>query len=801
MTEKQGFMTALYERLSRDDELNGESNSISNQKKLLEQYAKEHGFTNLVHFTDDGISGTRFDRPGFLAMMKEVESGKVGTILIKDMSRMGRDYLKVGQYMELLRQKNVRLIAVNENVDSFREDDDFTPFRNIMNEWYARDTSKKIKSTFKAKGKSGKHVASTTPYGYLKDKDDPNVWIVDEEAAVVVRRIFHMTMDGYGPYQIAKALKEDKVEIPAVHMAKKDAGLWKGRVEEIKDPYGWGSSTVAGILKKREYLGHTVNFKTRKHFKDKKSHYVSEDNWTVFENTQEAIIDQETFDNVQRIRSNVRRYPDGWGEAHPLTGLMYCADCGSKMYVHRVNNGKRVPQYTCSAYSKVPVGTLCQTQHRINADVIMELIKELLKAVAEYSQLNREEFLETVKKAQTSQQSSEITRLKSRLAEAKKRVQELERISGLTSEQAKEYLLKTVEEDVKHDTAKMIKELEAQAKEEADKKAKEYVVTAIQRCAADHVAETTISVVQLPSDEMKGRIIGREGRNIRTLETLTGVELIIDDTPEAVVLSSFDPIRREVARIALEKLIVDGRIHPARIEEMVEKARKEVEQNIREEGEAAALEVGVHGLHPELIRLLGRMKFRSSYGQNALKHSIEVAQLSGLLAGEVGCDVRMAKRAGLLHDIGKSIDHEVEGSHIQIGADLCKKYKESQIVINTVESHHGDVEPQSLIACIVQAADAISAARPGARRETLETYTNRLKQLEDITNSFKGVEKSFAIQAGREVRIMVVPEQVSDSEMVLLARDISKQIEAELEYPGQIKVNVIRESRVTDYAK
>ena len=428
MTEKQGFMTALYERLSRDDELNGESNSISNQKKLLEQYAKEHGFTNLVHFTDDGISGTRFDRPGFLAMMKEVESGKVGTILIKDMSRMGRDYLKVGQYMELLRQKNVRLIAVNENVDSFREDDDFTPFRNIMNEWYARDTSKKIKSTFKAKGKSGKHVASTTPYGYLKDKDDPNVWIVDEEAAVVVRRIFHMTMDGYGPYQIARALKEDKVEIPAVHMAKKDAGLWKGRVEEIKDPYGWGSSTVAGILKKREYLGHTVNFKTRKHFKDKKSHYVSEDNWTVFENTQEAIIDQETFDNVQRIRSNVRRYPDGWGEAHPLTGLMYCADCGSKMYVHRVNNGKRVPQYTCSAYSKVPVGTLCQTQHRINADVVMELIKELLKAVAEYSQLNREEFLETVKKAQTSQQSSEITRLKNRLAEAKKRVQELEKL-------------------------------------------------------------------------------------------------------------------------------------------------------------------------------------------------------------------------------------------------------------------------------------------------------------------------------------------------------------------------------------
>ncbi|EDR46929.1 ribonuclease Y [Dorea formicigenerans] len=384
---------------------------------------------------------------------------------------------------------------------------------------------------------------------------------------------------------------------------------------------------------------------------------------------------------------------------------------------------------------------------------------------------------------------------------SQQRVQELERISGLTSEQAKEYLLKTVEEDVKHDTAKMIKEMEAQAKEEADKKAKECVVTAIQRCAADHVAETTISVVQLPNDEMKGRIIGREGRNIRTLETLTGVELIIDDTPEAVVLSGFDPIRREVARIALEKLIVDGRIHPARIEEMVEKAQKEVDSMIREEGESAALEVGVHGIHPELIKLLGRMKFRTSYGQNALKHSIEVAQLSGLLAGEIGLDVRVAKRAGLLHDIGKSIDHDVEGSHIQIGVDLCRKYKESATVINAVEAHHGDVEPESLIACVVQAADTISAARPGARRETLETYTNRLKQLEDIANQFKGVEKSFAIQAGREIRIMVVPEQVSDADMVLLARDIAKQVEFELEYPGQIKVNVIRESRVTDYAK
>ena len=382
-----------------------------------------------------------------------------------------------------------------------------------------------------------------------------------------------------------------------------------------------------------------------------------------------------------------------------------------------------------------------------------------------------------------------------------KGVQELERISGLTSDQAKDELLRSVEDDVKVDVARLYKELENRAKDEADKKAKEYVVNAIQKCAVDHVAETTISVVQLPSDEMKGRIIGREGRNIRTLETLTGVDLIIDDTPEAVVLSAFDSIRREIARVALEKLIVDGRIHPARIEEMVETAQKEVEAQIREDGENAAMDVGVHGIHPELLKLLGRMKFRSSYGQNALKHSIEVAQLSGLLAGEIGVDVRMAKRAGLLHDIGKSIDHEVEGSHIQIGVDLCKKYKEGPIVINTVASHHGDVEPESLIACIVQAADAISAARPGARRETLETYTNRLKQLEDITNEFKGVDKSFAIQAGREIRVMVVPEHVTDADMVLLARDIAKQIEAELEYPGQIKVNVIRESRAVDYAK
>ena len=409
--------------------------------------------------------------------------------------------------------------------------------------------------------------------------------------------------------------------------------------------------------------------------------------------------------------------------------------------------------------------------------------------------LERREQSLSARESNLSRKQAEIDELSA------KRQQELERISGLTSEQAKDYLLKTVEDEVKHETAVMIKEMELKAKEEADKKAREYVVTAIQKCAADVVSESTISLVQLPNDDMKGRIIGREGRNIRTLETLTGVDLIIDDTPEAVVLSSFDPVRREVARIALEKLIVDGRIHPARIEEMVEKAKKEVETMMREEGEAATLEVGVHGLHPELVKLLGRMKFRTSYGQNALKHSIEVAELSGLIAGEIGEDVKLAKRAGLLHDIGKSIDHEMEGSHVSIGVDLCRKYKENATVINAVASHHGDFEAETLIACIVQAADTISAARPGARRETLETYTTRLTKLENIANEFKGVDKSFAIQAGREIRVMVVPEHVTDADMVILAREISKRIEDELEYPGQIKVSLIRESRVTDYAK
>ena len=416
-------ITPLYERLSRDDELQGESNSISNQKKMLEDYARRNGLPNPTHFTDDGVSGTRFDRPGFLAMMEEVEAGRVEAIVIKDMSRLGRDYLKVGQVMEILRQRGVRLIAINDGVDSLKGDDDFTPFRNIMNEFYARDTSRKIRSVFKSKGMSGKHLTGTVIYGYLWDEKREH-WLVDEEAAEVVRRIFSLTMEGYGPYQISKLLSEAKVEIPAVHLARFHEGV--NRTKPVKDPYGWGSSTIVNILKKREYLGHTINFKTRKHFKDKKSHYVDESEWTIFENTHEAIIDQETFDNVQRIRANVRRYPDGWGEAHPLTGLMYCADCGGKMYVHRTNNGKRISQYTCSQYTKVPCGTLCPTQHRINEDVVLSLISEMLKAIAEYAKHDRAEFVRVVQEAQSSQQTAEVKKQRTRLATAKQRVSELE---------------------------------------------------------------------------------------------------------------------------------------------------------------------------------------------------------------------------------------------------------------------------------------------------------------------------------------------------------------------------------------
>ena len=418
-------ITPLYERLSRDDELQGESNSISNQKLMLEDYARRNGFPRPTHFTDDGISGTRFDRPGFNAMMAEVEAGHVEAIIVKDMSRLGRDYLKVGQIMELLRQKNVRLIALNDGVDSFRGDDDFTPFRNIMNEWYARDTSKKIRSTFQAKGKTGKHLTGTVIYGYLWDESRTH-WIVDPDAAAVVRRIFNMTMEGYGPYQIANRLSADHVEIPSVHLARYGEGVNKNKT--VKDIYGWGSSTIVNILKKREYLGHTINFKTRKHFKDKKSHYVDENEWTIFENTHEPIIDQETFDNVQRIRGNVRRYPDGWGEAAPLTGLLYCADCGGKMYVHRTNNGKRISQYTCSNYSKVPCGTLCPTQHRINESAILTLVSDMLRAIAEYSRNDREEFIRTVEEAQAAQYSTGIAQKKKRLEEAKKRADELERL-------------------------------------------------------------------------------------------------------------------------------------------------------------------------------------------------------------------------------------------------------------------------------------------------------------------------------------------------------------------------------------
>ena len=425
---KNEKITALYERLSRDDfgkddDQQRESNSISNQKAMLEDFAARQGFTNIVHFTDDGISGTCFDRPGFLAMMKEVEAGNVEYLCIKDMSRMGRDYLKVGQIMEILRQRGVRLIAINDGVDSARGDDDFTPFRNIMNEYYARDTSRKIRSTFQSKGKSGKHLTGTVIYGYLWN-EARDQWLVDPEAAEVVKRIFAMTIDGYGPYQIASRLKEEKVLIPSAYLARHGEGVNKNKT--FKDVYGWGSSTICNLLEKREYLGHTINFKTRKHFKDKKSHYVPEDEWTIFENTHEPIIDQQTFDLVQKIRGNVRRYPDGWGEAAPLTGLLYCADCGGKMYVHRTNNGKRISQYTCSQYTKVPCGTLCKTQHRINEDVVLSLVSEMLKAIAEYAKHDRAEFVRVVQEAQSSQQTAEVRKQRTRLTTAKQRVSELE---------------------------------------------------------------------------------------------------------------------------------------------------------------------------------------------------------------------------------------------------------------------------------------------------------------------------------------------------------------------------------------
>ena len=418
-------ITPLYERLSRDDELQGESNSISNQKKMLEDFARRNGLPNPTHFTDDGVSGTRFDRPGFLAMMEEVEAGRVEAIVIKDMSRLGRDYLKVGQVMEILRQRGVRLIAINDGVDSLKGDDDFTPFRNIMNEFYARDTSRKIRSVFKSKGMSGKHLTGTVIYGYLWNEKREH-WLVDEEAAAVVRHIFALAMEGYGPYQIATKLSEEKIEMPAVHLARYGEGVNKNKT--FADIYRWSASTVVEILKKREYLGHTVNFKTRKHFKDKKSHYVDESEWTIFENTHEAIIDQETFDNVQRIRGNARRYPDGFGEAHPLTGLMYCADCGGKMYVHRTYNGKRVPQYTCGQYGKYPIGSLCPTQHRIKAEAVLTLIADMLRAIAEYSKNDRAEFIRTVQETQAAQQTADISKKRKRLAAAQKRAGELEKL-------------------------------------------------------------------------------------------------------------------------------------------------------------------------------------------------------------------------------------------------------------------------------------------------------------------------------------------------------------------------------------
>ena len=457
-------------------------------------------------------------------------------------------------------------------------------------------------------------------------------------------------------------------------------------------------------------------------------------------------------------------------------------------------------------------------------EMLLEAKDEIHKSRTEYEKEVKERRAELTKQERRLQQKEETLDKKAenferkeeemaaKLAEVARAKEEaeavrrqhiatLEKLSGLTQEQAKQHLLQSVEEEVRHETAVKIKEIEQQMKDEADEKAREVLSLAIQRCAADHAAEATVSVVPLPNDEMKGRIIGREGRNIRTLETITGVDLIIDDTPEAITVSSFDPVRREVARLALEKLIIDGRIHPTRIEDMVEKAQKEVDRTIKEEGERACYETGVHNLNPELVKVLGRQKYRTSYGQNVLNHSMEVAHIAGLMAAELGVDVALAKRAGLLHDLGKSIDHEVEGSHVQLGAELARKYKENPVVVNAIEAHHGDVEPKTVIAVLVQAADAVSAARPGARRENVENYIRRLQKLEEITGSYPGVEKAFAIQAGREVRIMVKPEEVTEDNMILLARDIAKKIEAELEYPGQIKVNVIRETKAVEYAK
>ena len=424
--KKENLITALYERLSRDDELQGESNSIINQKKILEDYAAQHGLTNIRHYTDDGISGTRFDRPGFQQMISDIEDDKVGAVIIKDMSRFGRDYLQVGTYMELLRQRGVRLIALSDNVDTMKGDDEFTPFRNIMNEWYARDTSKKVRAGFQARNLQGKHTSSAVPYGYLKSEEDKNQWVIDPVAAPIVKRIFQMTLEGKGPYQIAQILSAEKVEIPAYHHQKLGIGLWQSR--EIKNPYNWGSSTIVHMLCNPSYLGHTCNFKTRKHFKDKKSHYVDQDQWNIIENTHEAIIDQDTYDNVQRMRANIRRYPDGWGEAHPLGGLLYCADCGSKMYVHRTNNGKRIPQFTCGAYGKVPVGSLCPTQHRINADVVMTLIRETLRAIIRFDEVDEKAFEKVVRDTISAQQTTEVKDQKVRLAACSKRVEELEKL-------------------------------------------------------------------------------------------------------------------------------------------------------------------------------------------------------------------------------------------------------------------------------------------------------------------------------------------------------------------------------------